>query len=388
LIDTYNSWAAGTLAVYRPLLNYLHEFEEWSGVKTLKATVLIRPPVDCSISLQWAQLSYSVKPRAQGGGQGVAYGTARGVRSAASYYYIWDLSQCFPDRAVRDQRRGKLVAHVMPTDALSYSLFSAGMSRRMGDRSISSWALSHVHISYIDKNLDRAYLEAKTAAGKHDFACAGAVNLFAYMGWLRGGEVFALEEEDLTVIPPRDGAIYGLAHQMGAILANLLPETKTDKTCVADIVIAFETLSGLSLGKWFQRVQALSTTTSTKVFATTNHPRWSSRLFRKRFAVPILDQMRRSGEPTLQIFSDEPGHRICDAVFSMHSWRRAGRSHVERAPRPHVRKRRFARKASPTEVDEHGRWRTRRQPGQHVSMPILYNQWELIDRIAITYFCM
>jgi hypothetical protein len=43
---------------------------------------------------------------------------------------------------------------------------------------------------------------------------------------------------------------YGLACQMVASLANLLPETKTDKTCVADSVISFETLSAGFSASW------------------------------------------------------------------------------------------------------------------------------------------
>jgi hypothetical protein len=388
LIDTYNSWSPRTLQAYRPYYTFLYKFEKWSGATVLQASQLKRPPVSSSISLQWAQLAYSVKERAQGG-QGVQFATARNIRSTASNFHSWDLSQCYPDQAMRDkQHRGHLVEHVIPTDAVSYSMLSSGMSRRMGDRAKPSWALSHVHVAYIDKSLDRAFKEAKTLAAKHDLACAAAVNLLSYLGWLRGGEVFAQEKEELQLIHPHDAAIHGLPRLIGAICANLLPETKTDKTCVADVVIAYTTLSGLSLGRWLRRLLQFTPCDRKHLFSTANHKLWSSGLFRKRFAIPILDQMRRSGEPSLQIFSDEPGHRLCDGIYSMHSWRRAGRSRVSRPPRENEPRTRYTRKASTTEVDEHGRWRSRRRHGQSESMPMRYNQWALVDRVAITYFCM
>jgi hypothetical protein len=238
----------------------------------------------------------------------VAYGTTRGIPA-------------FTYRAMRDyQRRGHLVDHVIPIDALSYTLLSSGMCRHMGDRSTPSYALSHVHIAFINQALDHAYIDANTDAAK----------LFAYLEWLRGGEVFVLVTQPST-----------------DICANLLPETKSDKTCVADIVIAFKTLSGLCFWRWLQRLLKYSAEGTIRVFSASNHPRWSSALFRKRFTVPSLDQMRGGGEPTLQIFSAEPGHRICDAVYSHNSWRRAGRSRVSMAARPDEPKPRFTRKTSP-----------------------------------------
>jgi hypothetical protein len=69
------------------------------------------------------------------------------------------------------------------------------------------------------------------------------------------------------------------------------------------------------------------------VFSNATYSTWDSRVFRERFAYPLLERQRQSGEPTLQIFSDVPGHRIRDHVTSMHSWRSGGRSRFSRPPR-------------------------------------------------------
>jgi hypothetical protein len=44
------------------------------------------------------------------------------------------------------------------------------------------------------------------------------------------------------------------------------------------------------------------------------------------------------------------------------------------------------RKATPLEVDEHGRWRYQ-MDGVSEAMHLRYNQWELVVHVAITLFC-
>jgi hypothetical protein len=92
-------------------------------------------------------------------------------------------------------------------------------------------------------------------------------------------------------------------------------------------------------------------------------------------------------EPTLLCFTNEDGNRIRDKVYSMHYWRRAGRSRVSRAARHNEPQPKGTRKATPTEVYEHGRWTNRRdQKGE--DMVALYNQWGVTERLAITLACM
>jgi hypothetical protein len=62
---------------------------------------------------------------------------------------------------MRDRhRRGLIQPYVSPTDKLYTSFGASGMARRMGTESKKSWALSHVHIAYVDQVLQQRYNEA------------------------------------------------------------------------------------------------------------------------------------------------------------------------------------------------------------------------------------
>ena len=146
-------------------------------------------------------------------------------------------------------------------------------------------------------------------------------------------------------------------------------------------------MSGLQLGLWMSRLIQFVPHNGVDLFSTATYPRWTSHGFREHFAYPLLELQRRSGEPTLQVFSDEPGNRIRDAVTSIHSWKRGGRSKVSRLPRHDEPHHPLFRIASEPETYEHGRWaQKKRKVGE--SMPALSNQWELADRIYITLVCM
>jgi hypothetical protein len=145
-----------------------------------------------------------------------------------------------------------------------------------------------------------------------------------------------------------------LAPNIGAIEFRLLTSTKLDKTVTADVIIAWLCLSGLSLGKWMTRLDLFESETPGLLFSTRKTPVWTSQHFRSDFAYPILELHRASREPTLKAFTDQPGHRIMDKVYSMNSWRRAGRSRVSRKPRRDEPNPKGTRMASPTEVYEHG----------------------------------
>jgi hypothetical protein len=153
----------------------------------------------------------------------------------------------------------------------------------------------------------------------------------------------------------------------------------------ADIVVAFTTLSGLSLGKWVLRLMKHAPFDGTRLFSTAKKHKWDSQYFRRNFAIPILDRMRLDGEPTLRAFSDKLGNRLQDKITSIHSWRRGGRSRVSRPPRHNEPKPPGTRVATEPEIYEHGRWATK---ASTESMPKRYNQWDLSERITLTLHCM
>jgi hypothetical protein len=383
MIDAAHNLAATTIATYGRSLNRLQRFTAWSGVPTLVPTVLRHPPVSPALGIMYAQLQHSVQPTASG--ETVTYGVARQLRSAASAYYQNDLAAAYPHQATMEQRRVRVLQHIAPTDSLHFTMQGKGMARRMGTASKPSWALSHVHIAYIDQHLNTAFRRSSDPMDRHELAVAGSVNLWTYLGWLRGGETFGLKRDEVAVLSPQDGPTVGLPLGMGLVTGTLLPETKTDPTQAADVVIAYRCLSGLSLGLWMDRLATFQATAQPLLFSTARKPLWTSLHFRTTYAWPLLEQQRLAGEATLRGFSTVPGHRIRDKIWSMHSWRRGGRSRVSRGPRAGEPRIPGRRKATNTEIVEHGRWR-RRMGGE--DMPTHYNQWDVVDRAAITTLSM
>jgi hypothetical protein len=384
IIDTYSWWQKSTMAKYGPYLNFISRFGTHYGVPLLVPSQLLRPPLAEAIPLMWSQLLYSLRETE---GQRIKHGTVRALRSAASLFYTLDQQAAFAGRLRRTNKRHEICETVAPNEDVMATFATKGMARRMGTAPRASWALSHVHITYIDRRLRELYRRATTEPERHELACAGMANLSAYLGWLRGTELFSVHPEDLAVIDPVDGPTKGLPANIGAVTLTLLAETKSDPCQVADVVLAFTTLSDLSPGFWAGLLRRFRPTNPDCLFSTTETSAWTSRHFREAFAWPLLEEMRALGEPSLQTFTDQKPNRIQDKVYSIHSWRRAGRSRVSRPPRHNEPKPKGTRQATPTEVYEHGRWEMRRDR-RGEDMPATYNQWELIDRLAITLLCM
>jgi hypothetical protein len=170
-------------------------------------------------------------------------------------YYMLDIQAAHPQQVIRDSNRRSLVMpQVSPCDEPIMMFATEGLARRLGKEVSKSWALSHVHIAYMDNYFNDAFEQATTQELKHELACAECVNLLAYLRWLHGGKVFDSTKEDLKVVLPEDGPSQNLPPGIGAVQYRLKLETESDPTVAADVVIAFETLSGLSLGKWVARL--------------------------------------------------------------------------------------------------------------------------------------
>jgi hypothetical protein len=182
----------------------------------------------------------------------------------------------------------------------------------MGDSSQPSWTLRHKHIAYIDGRLDSLYHTAVSEDARHEFATAACANLLAWLGWLRGGELFGICIPDLSITLPAQGPTLGLPPGVGVIQVRLAAETKSNPTCTADVIAAHMCGSGLSLGKWLGRL--LPHAHNHLLFSTRNRRWWNSSYFCHEYAFPLLEAMRSDGEPTLQVFSDVEGNRICNKV--------------------------------------------------------------------------
>ena len=385
MIDCRSGWKAATLTQYGSKLLYLRKFGEQYGVPVLEATQLVRPPVNPAIGLQWSQLAYSLRTRQDG--DRIKISTVRQLRSAASMFYFVDTQTAYPRRTMRDgQRRTQVADYVSPTDESTNVFTQKGLERRLGNNPQASWALSYVHIAYLDTQLDCAYTQASTVDDQHDLAIAGCSNLFFYLGWLRGGELYHGVPDDLILTPPSEGSTKGLPPGIGVIDFNLLPETKSDPCRTADVVIVWTTLSGFSLGKWLRRLARFPSFLPGMLFSTASHPIWSSRIFRTEYAWPLLEHQRAAGEPTLRCFSDVVGNCVRDKIYSMHSWRSAGDSRAGRHPRHNKPNPPGTRRATPEEIYEHGRWELKRRKAAE-TMPSHYRHWLTADRVSLTLCC-
>jgi hypothetical protein len=385
LIDQANAWSRGTHLIYQANLGRLRRFERTFGFGILRPTPLMHPPRDPSIGVMWAQQHYLLQTPRTGSSLSedrIRFGTARGLRSAAAQYFLWDYVLAHPERALRDPHTRKvfMVDRVSPTDALGYGMMATGMAKRVGDHSRPPIALTPPQVLWMVRWLDTRWAAASSLSDRQDTAAAAVAHLLLWLGWLRSSETFSLCWADIEITHPKDGPCRGLPSGVGVIELRLLPETKSNRTRVADVVISYLCASGLAPGLWFDRLRRLwpHRSPSDPVLRGSDGQPWTSRSFRQSFLYPWLYAMRQEGDPFLQAFSRTPGNRIEDKYYSCGSYRRGGRTSS-------TRRGGGTRRASEDEVYEHGRWRQRRTKE---NMPTLYTEFTLMDRLNLTLLCM
>jgi hypothetical protein len=241
------------------------------------------------------------------------------------------------------------------------------------------------HVLVLHQTLRAQYVTATSRHAQQETALAGLAHLILWLGWLRSGECFGLRWCDFSVVEPRNGPVHDLPIGLGAVTLRLNPETKSDRSKTADVVIAYQTFSGYSIGSWFhwaRRAWHVSLDTSTDfryVFRRPDGVRWDSHYFRHTFLYPSLVQQSVAGDVFLKAFDDAPGNSIPEKFYSLHCYRRGARTHVSRAKAPiHG-----AKKASDVQVYEHARWRRKRA---NEKIDVVYRDWTLRDRIKLTLY--
>jgi integrase len=385
MVDQANAWSPGTHQNYQALLAKLTQFERAYGLTLLQPTPLCHPPRHASIGVMWAQQQYLLCTPTGSHSQSedrIRFGTARALRSAASQYYLWDRQIAHPERTLRDSRTRKvyLADGVSPTDAMGYALMATGMAKRVGDHNKPPIALTFSQIQWIMDHLASNWRLSVSPAAKRETAAAAVTNLLGWLGWLRSAETFSLTWGDVSITRPVDGPRRGLPPGVGVIELRLLPETKSNRTKVADVVISYLCASGLSLGIWMDRLLQVwpqPQSTDLLIKGDDGHG-WTSHFFRVHHLYPWLRRMRADGDPFLQAFTTERGNRIEDKYYSFGTYRRGGRSSS-------TKRNSGLQPATPDEVYEHGRW-TRRISTEN--MPTRYNEYSLADRVNITLLCM
>jgi hypothetical protein len=388
MIDAANSWASATAIKTARGLKQVSQFCSLHDLPDPFPFSLEHPPTSPGLPILWAMEQYtlmdSLKP-GSGAPSRISFNSARYLRSAASAFFAWDISLSHPSSAWRNRERQVLRGTgVSPTDDLLVSMTIDGMARRLGTESRPSMALNGRHIAWNIRHRTHLYSQpGLSLISKYNLAAANVAELFAWLGWLRSAEIFGVEWDDVEVIQPEDSVSRGLPLDTGAILLRLLDETKSNRYKVADVILAFTSASGLPLGYWLDELRLIRAAlgwTSRRLFIQPNGRPWSSHFFRETHLYPLLELQRLEGDPILMALDGRPGNSIREKMFSLHSYRRGADGWV------HKRREGCIRRATPLEIEEHGRWRLKNRGSE--SMPVHYRELSLEERLYITLLCM
>ena len=389
MIDIAHRWSPGTHKQYQSKLRALQRFENLYGLSVLSSTPLRAPPKSPAIPLQWAQLEYSLRPstvrKEDHEVHTVRFGSVRPLRSAASQFAAMDWATSRPVDTIYDRRSDQLFQQPCRfTDSVTNQLFAAGLSTRMGTDSKPSIALLDRHIRYIEEDLDRRWRAATSPKLKEELAEAGFSTLTFWLGWVRSAECFGIRFSDIRVTEPEHYASLDLPPGVGCARISLRPETKTMRDHRADLVIAYETVSGYCYGKWFHRVREARelgndwVLDNNLVFTQANGKPWTSKYYRTTYLYPALHKMRAEGDAYLRPYDGTPGNSLEEKFWSLHSFRRGANSHVSR------RQPNTVRKADDSEKYAHARWRKHRQ---NEKIDKQYEEWPISARVNITLCC-
>ena len=188
---------------------------------------------------------------------------------------------------------------------------------------------------------------------------------------------------DVVTCSPKEHKKFDLPVGVGAVLLRLLPSTKSSQDKSVDVVLAWKTALGLCVGEWLLICRSLHPPSlSPYIFQDANGDRWSSTSFRRKHLLPLLEYQRLEGDPYLTPYDGtQPGSSIGQVFFSLHSYRRGGRSDAS------LKRPGSIRKATQDEVEEHARWRKKNKPASE-PIPLHYRSWSLEDRVFLTLLCM
>jgi hypothetical protein len=389
IVDTFNHWSRGTLSTYKSKAKVLRDFETDFGYSVLPRPRMSHPPDGLSRPLMWAQQRYSLYParwrRHQDGPEAtIKFGTIRGLRSAAALQNTLNWIQSQPHHVTvgyKNQPTGVSVCN--PTDEMAYTFFTDGMRRRLGDESNPSAALLDQHVAWIDRHFNDVYATTLDPIVKVNACRAAVTTLLAWLAWLRAVETFSARWGGLAVVRPDLGPQEGLPLGMGIIKLDLPDQTKSCQTRVVDMILAYTTASGKSLGLWLERLGDLlppeMLTPDSYIICHADGSPWTSHYFRYTHLYPLLCLQRSLGDQYLSKFDESPGKGLIQNFWSFNMFRRGARGQVSRKRPSNIRKATYA------EVIEHGRWKVSRSS---LDMPTAYLEWSNADRVTITYFCM
>ena len=390
MIDVAHAWAPKTLENACRNLRRIDKFFSSHNLPSLHQQLhlpsLHHPPLDVSITIFWSMVHYTTYPSSRSRGIAPTWNTGRSQRSSLSLYSAWTFALCFPHNSYKDSDNRVLSApSVSPSDNILSRLSASGISSRLGTESRPSQALTFAHLCWNQNYRKNLLQNCSPLTQQYDLIAAQCAELIAWLGWLRASELFNIRREDIELVPPSNGGVYGLPHNVGAILFQLLPSTKSSRNKKVDIVIAWETSSGLNLGHWllslFRIMDKLhwSSPHSFIFRSKSDTSHWSSHYFRTTHLYPLLHLQYLHNDVTLRHIQPTSSHGIAYHFYSLHSYRRGAKTFP-------TRKRDGCRRAATrSELINHGRWRV--QNTGREDMPTHYTEPSIEDRIYLTLLC-
>jgi hypothetical protein len=187
VIDMANAWASGTHTQYQSKLSSIRSFELFHDFPILQRSSLSCPPDSIDIPLMWIQESYSLHPSSRANDSLVSFATVRSLRSAASQFLGWEMMMSSPLSTFIDQQQCVLHQPRRATDSYSYTLFTKGISGRLGTDSQPATALLFRHVFFMDSCFLANYCASTTDVSRRRWALAGLAN--ALFGWVGSDQV-------------------------------------------------------------------------------------------------------------------------------------------------------------------------------------------------------
>jgi hypothetical protein len=255
LINMAYAWASSTLQGTSRYLGPLSNFGHKYGIDIFPKAPITQPPRSAVIPLLWGVLEYTLQTSRKTG-EGIKYNSARSLQSSASAYHIWEEMLQFPGHMYRDRENNIIGAsHLSPTDSVIATLGNKGMTRRLGTESRPPVYLRYSHVAFNQEFRGRQYEGCGNDwLSKYEYAAANVAETCAWGGWLRAAETFSLDDEDVEIITPANGALHNLPFGVGAVLLNLGPETKGQISKRDNAPLADTFASGISPRYWYLKL--------------------------------------------------------------------------------------------------------------------------------------
>jgi hypothetical protein len=146
-------------------------------------------------------------------------------------------------------------SHLSPTDSVITTLDIKGMMRRLGTEIRPPVALRYIHVAFNQGFRGRQYDGCGNDwLSKYEYAAANFSETCAWGGWLRAAETFSLDDEDVEIITPANGALHSLPIGVGAFLLTLGSETKYQSSKRVDVPLTDTFASGIIPHYWYLKL--------------------------------------------------------------------------------------------------------------------------------------